>query len=91
MVVDPLVRKSRGFQVDLAMVRRAPGSLRVFIAIIATCVADQKLVELAERAERMESLRASLADMRAGRVTPVEDMLAEMKQIVAPRPQCKPR
>lgn len=43
----------------------------------------QKLVELAERAERMEALQASLDDMRAGRVVPVEDMLAEMKQLLA--------
>lgn len=43
----------------------------------------QKLIELAERAERMEALQASLDDMRAGRVVPVEDMLAEMKQLLA--------
>ena len=43
----------------------------------------QKLVELAQRAERMEALRASLDDMRAGKVVPIEDMLAEMKQLLA--------
>jgi len=43
----------------------------------------QKLVELAQRAERMEALQASLDDMRAGKVVPIEDMLAEMKQLLA--------
>jgi PHD/YefM family antitoxin component YafN of YafNO toxin-antitoxin module len=43
----------------------------------------QKLVELAERAERMDALQASIEDMRAGRVIPVESMLTEMRQILA--------
>jgi hypothetical protein len=42
----------------------------------------QKLVELAERAERMNALQASIEDMRAGRVIPAESMLAEMRQIL---------
>jgi PHD/YefM family antitoxin component YafN of YafNO toxin-antitoxin module len=43
----------------------------------------QKLIELAERVERLEALRESIADMRAGRTDPVEDMMAEMRQILA--------
>ena len=43
----------------------------------------QRLIELAERAERLDALRASIEDMRAGRVTPAEEMLAEMRQILA--------
>jgi PHD/YefM family antitoxin component YafN of YafNO toxin-antitoxin module len=43
----------------------------------------QKLVELAERAERMDALQASIEDMRAGRVIPAESMLAEMRRILA--------
>jgi prevent-host-death family protein len=43
----------------------------------------QKLIELAERVERLEALRESVADMRAGRISPVEDVLAEMRQILA--------
>jgi PHD/YefM family antitoxin component YafN of YafNO toxin-antitoxin module len=43
----------------------------------------QKLIELAERAERMEALQASIDDMRAGRVVPAEAMLAEMRRILA--------
>ena len=43
----------------------------------------QKLVQLAERVERMEALQASLDDMGAGRVAPIEDMLAEMRQVLA--------
>jgi PHD/YefM family antitoxin component YafN of YafNO toxin-antitoxin module len=42
----------------------------------------QKLVELAERAERMDALQASIEDMRAGRVIPAESMLAEMRRIL---------
>lgn len=30
----------------------------------------------------MDALRASLEDMKAGRVSPAEDMLAEMRQIL---------
>jgi hypothetical protein len=31
----------------------------------------------------MDALRASIDDMRAGKVSPVEDMLADMRQILA--------
>lgn len=51
--------------------------------VVQDTASYQKLVELAERAERMEALRASIEDMRAGKVSPVEDMLAEMRQILA--------
>ena len=30
----------------------------------------------------MEALQASINDMRAGKVVPVEDMLAEMRQLL---------
>ena len=42
----------------------------------------QKLVELAERAKRMDALKASIEDMKAGKVTPATDVLAEMRQIL---------
>ena len=51
--------------------------------VVQDTASYQKLIELVERAERMEALRASMEDMRAGKVTPVEDMLAEMRQILA--------
>src|SRR5271165_6773977 len=51
--------------------------------VVQDTASYQKLIELAERAERMEALQASIEDMRSGRVTPVEDMLAEMRQILA--------
>jgi PHD/YefM family antitoxin component YafN of YafNO toxin-antitoxin module len=41
-----------------------------------------KLIELAERAERMDALKASLNDMKAGKVIPADDVLAEMRQIL---------
>lgn len=43
----------------------------------------QKLLELAERAAEMEALRASIEDMRAGKVVPANEVLAEMRQILA--------
>jgi PHD/YefM family antitoxin component YafN of YafNO toxin-antitoxin module len=43
----------------------------------------QKLIELADRAKQMDALRASIEDMRKGKVSPAEDMLAEMQQILA--------
>jgi PHD/YefM family antitoxin component YafN of YafNO toxin-antitoxin module len=51
--------------------------------VVQDSASYQKLVELAERAERMDALQASIEDMRAGRVIPAESMLAEMRQILA--------
>ena len=51
--------------------------------VVQDSASYQKLIEMAERNERMEALQASLADMRAGRVVPAETMLAEMRQILA--------
>ena len=51
--------------------------------VVQDSASYQKLIELAERAERMEALRASIADMQAGRVTPAADMLVEMRKILA--------
>lgn len=51
--------------------------------VVQDSASYQRLIELAEKAERMEALQASLADMKAGRVTPAESMLAEMRQILA--------
>jgi hypothetical protein len=43
----------------------------------------QKLIELADRAERMVALRASIEDIFNGKVSPAEDMLADMQKIIA--------
>jgi prevent-host-death family protein len=51
--------------------------------VVQDTASYQKLMELAERAERMEALRESVADMRAGRTVPAEEMLAEMRRILA--------
>lgn len=51
--------------------------------VVQDTASYQKLIERAERAERSEALRASIEDMRAGRVSPAEDMLAEMQQLIA--------
>jgi prevent-host-death family protein len=51
--------------------------------VVQDAASYQKLIDLAERAERIDALRASIEDMRAGKVSPVEDMLAEMRHILA--------
>lgn len=51
--------------------------------VVQDAASYQKLLEIAERAERMEALQASIADMRAGKLGPVEDLLAEMRKILA--------
>ena len=50
--------------------------------VVQDAASYQKLLEIAERAERMEALRASLDDMKEGRVSPAEAMLAEMRGIL---------
>ncbi|WP_169979851.1 type II toxin-antitoxin system Phd/YefM family antitoxin [Tautonia rosea] len=48
----------------------------------------QKLLELAEYAEEVETTRRALAEMEAGQGRPAEEMLAEMRKILdeqAPR------
>jgi PHD/YefM family antitoxin component YafN of YafNO toxin-antitoxin module len=51
--------------------------------VVQDSASYQKLIELAERAERMEALQASIDDMRADKVVPADDVLAEMQQILA--------
>ena len=51
--------------------------------VVQDTASYQKLIELAERAERMDALQASIEDMKAGKVIPAEDVLAEMRQILA--------
>jgi len=50
--------------------------------VVQDTASYQKLLERAERAEKMDALQASIDDMRSGKVSPVEDMLAEMRQIL---------
>ncbi|MGO9464367.1 MAG: prevent-host-death protein [Isosphaeraceae bacterium] len=51
--------------------------------IVQDTASCQKLLERTEQAERMDALRTSVADMRTGRVVPAEDMLADMRKILA--------
>jgi PHD/YefM family antitoxin component YafN of YafNO toxin-antitoxin module len=55
--------------------------------IVQDAASYQKLIDLAERAERMDALQASLDDMKAGRVIPADDVLAEMRQILDGKPR----
>src|SRR5947209_15668973 len=50
--------------------------------VVQDTASYQKLIELADRAERMESLKASIDDMKAGKVIPADDVLAEMRQVL---------
>jgi hypothetical protein len=43
----------------------------------------QKLMKLAEQAEQMEITRRAVAELRAGQGRPAEEMLAEMRKILA--------
>jgi PHD/YefM family antitoxin component YafN of YafNO toxin-antitoxin module len=51
--------------------------------VVQDSASYQKLIELADRAMRMEALHASIEDMRAGKVVPAADVLAEMRRILA--------
>jgi prevent-host-death family protein len=51
--------------------------------VVQDTASYQKLMELAERAEEMESLRVAVEEMKAGKGTPIEEMFAEMEQILA--------
>ena len=51
--------------------------------VVQDTASYQKLIERVERAERIDALRASIEDMRSGRVSPVAEMLAEMQQLLA--------
>src|SRR3954453_4827816 len=50
--------------------------------VVQDTASYQKLLELAERTERMDALKASIDDMKAGKVMPADDVLAEMRQIL---------
>jgi prevent-host-death family protein len=53
--------------------------------VVQDSTSYQKLIELAEQAEKMEALRESVAEMRAGKGIPAEEVFAEMEQILAER------
>ena len=50
--------------------------------VVQDTASYQKLIELAERAGRMDELKASIEDMKAGRVIPADDVLAEMRRLL---------
>jgi len=51
--------------------------------VVQDSASYQRLLERAEQAERMETLRASVEEMKKGLGTPAEEVLAEMRQILA--------
>ena len=69
-----------GKMAEKQMIAHANGKAEL---VVQDTASYQRLVELAERTRRMDALKDSLADMRAGRVVPAEAMLDEMQQILA--------
>src|SRR5205814_3748321 len=59
--------------------------------VVQDTASYQKLIELAEQAEKMEALRQAVEEMKAGKGTPIEEMFAEMKQILAAATQAGKR
>ncbi|WP_152053063.1 type II toxin-antitoxin system Phd/YefM family antitoxin [Tautonia marina] len=51
--------------------------------VVQDSASYQRLLERAEQAERMETLRASVEEMKKGLGIPAEEVLAEMRQILA--------
>lgn len=51
--------------------------------VVQDTASYQRLIDLAERTERMEALRESVKEMRAGKGIPAEEVLAEMREILA--------
>ena len=56
--------------------------------VVQDAASYQRLLDLARRAERADALRASIADMQAGRVEPAEEMLAEMRRLLDEAERC---
>jgi hypothetical protein len=57
-------------------------SCRMHHSVVQDIASDQRLIELAGRAGRMDALKASLDDLKAGKVIPAADVLAERRQIL---------
>jgi len=51
--------------------------------VVQDTASYQRLIELAEKAERMDILRASVEEMKAGKGIPAGKVLAEMRKILA--------
>ena len=51
--------------------------------VIKTDASFQKLLEIAEREDLMETLRLSIEDVKAGRVVPWEEVQAELEEIIS--------
>jgi hypothetical protein len=51
--------------------------------VVQDTASYQKLAELAEQAEQMAITRQAVAEMKAGQGRPAEEMLAEMRKLLA--------
>src|SRR5271167_3021833 len=50
--------------------------------VVQDSASYQKLLEIVERAEEMESLRVAVEEMKAGKGIPAADVLTEMRKIL---------
>src|SRR5271170_6977251 len=50
--------------------------------VVQDTASYQRLLDLAERALRLDALCASIDEMRAGKTSPADEMLAEMRKIL---------
>jgi prevent-host-death family protein len=51
--------------------------------VVQDAVSYQKLMEYSRQADGMEALRVSIEEMRGGQGRPMQEMFAEMEQILA--------
>jgi PHD/YefM family antitoxin component YafN of YafNO toxin-antitoxin module len=51
--------------------------------VVQDSASYQKLMEIAERAEELESLRIAIEEMKAGKGRPIEEMFAKMESMLA--------
>ena len=51
--------------------------------LVRDATSRRKLIEIVERSEEFESLRVSIEEMKAGKGRPIEELFAEMEQILA--------
>lgn len=50
--------------------------------VVQDSASYQKLMEIAQRAEELESLRVAVEEMKAGKGRPIEEMFAKMESVL---------
>lgn len=78
---DEFIRRLR--ETDVPVVLTVDGQIEL---IVRDAGSRRQILAIAERARGLEHLRSSIEDMKAGRVVPAEDVLDEIRQILATKP-----